>query len=305
MIFKELTLADLQDQLSNITRNFRKDRNRIKGGESTIAKAIDFERPDRFIFLTEPTNSFNTKVVNSNTFDLQQSNAYTMELQVLDMQEFKKDDYLSLGDQSLREILSDSKIRVWCDCASFHFQGFNYKLSRKNASIHPTQIKPEIWGLYHPGEIVICKHLGGLLNSLMFFVPAMLNKLRSRTLGENLTNNVKYLKRGEKMAEQDDEIAKNQKYFENMIQSLKDEKFGNKEQRQKFASMIFELCQSGDPMAKKVIKYLGDMMTDYDQGAYEPKFDSESKESENELDKKNESIRLWTPLFEESAYQIT
>ena len=127
--------------------------------------------------------------------------------------------------------------------------------------------------------------------------------------------------------ENDNEMKMNREYIENMIQGLKGENFGNKEQRQKFASSIFELCMSPDPMARKVIKYLGDMMTDYEyEESYKSKFsnlsegdaengdtdkakpdkkkngDSETEE-DSEENKKEESLKVWTPIFEDSAYK--
>ena len=129
------------------------------------------------------------------------------------------------------------------------------------------------------------------------------------------------------MAYNENDMKMSREYIENMIQGLKDESFGNKEQRQKFASSIFELCMSPDPTARKVIKYLGDMMTDYEyEEAYKSKFsdlseddmggDSSDKakgvkkkdsngeaEEGSEENQKKESIKVWTPIFEDSAYK--
>lgn len=180
--FHELKLSDLQGKMSPVTRKFRKRRSAVKGREVTLTKVVDFNFPDTFFFLTEPTESFNTQVVNPDTLslDLEPDNSYTMEIQIVDFEKKIDNDYLSVGVHKLRELLNDSDLRVWCDCPSFHPQGFNYKLSQKDASTHPTNILPTVWDKIHPNSISTCKHLGGLLNTLSFFVPAMVNKLRDK-----------------------------------------------------------------------------------------------------------------------------
>ncbi len=65
----------------------------------------------------------------------------------------------------------------------------------------------------------------------------------------------------------------------NIIAALKGEVFGNKEQRNKMAKMLLAICYSTDPEARKVAKYLGDMMTDYGE--------SSVKEENNKREGKN------------------
>ena len=48
-----------------------------------------------------------------------------------------------------------------------------------------------------------------------------------------------------------------------IIDTLKSETFKNKEMRKELAKMIHAICHSKDPEARRVAKYIGDIMSDY------------------------------------------
>jgi hypothetical protein len=66
---------------------------------------------------------------------------------------------------------------------SWHYQGFNYNLSVLGASIHPTNIEPQVWNKIH-GDALVSKHFFDLFLHIGWFINQMasslLNKLKVR-----------------------------------------------------------------------------------------------------------------------------
>lgn len=85
-----------------------------------------------------------------------------------------------------KQWLYNADFALWSNSPSFHWQGFNYKLSQLEASIFPTNIAPTSgpkgWSDRH-GNALVDKHLLELFVHIKFFInqmaSSMLNKIRS------------------------------------------------------------------------------------------------------------------------------
>jgi hypothetical protein len=64
------------------------------------------------------------------------------------------------------------------------------------------------------------------------------------------------------LIEQDDEYKPNKEIIK-LISRLRDEDFGNKEQRQVFVKIVTQLALSSDVEARRFIKELGNFASDY------------------------------------------
>lgn len=180
---EEITIAQLKGKMSAITQKYRKVRQSLKGQESKVAQVVDFKFPGTWIFLTEATYRFDTQVVDPRTLSakFKNSNVYAPTIEVVDFSKWIDNKYLDLGAKELQRIMMEADVRLWCDCPSFHYQGFNYKLAQLGAAIHPTSIPDEIWRGRHGSQGLVCKHWGGLLPYMStFYSYIMINKLKDR-----------------------------------------------------------------------------------------------------------------------------
>jgi hypothetical protein len=189
---------------SSLTKKFTKERQKIMGLESRIAKLIDciIDKEDNsitFRFLTPATEKYPDnyvfKTVNPVTKELEinASKLYTIEIKLL-----KFFDWLdttptgtSITRKDLKELFDTIEIQIWSDSPSWHYQGMNFNSSLIDGSIFPTNIAPKHWDKYH-GEYAFCdKHITGILNNQEFYfqiMGAMLTK-KLRDLGY-LTKNI-------------------------------------------------------------------------------------------------------------------
>jgi hypothetical protein len=181
--FIEFTLADLKSGIiDDFRKPFAKERQKIKGTETNVAKLVDakvFEDNIRFYWLTEPTFSKRTKVINPETLGLELSsdNYYTMEIEIVDLKKWF--DTQSLPDVTLKEfkeVMSVADAKMFCSCPSFHLQGSNFEASQLDSSVHPTEISNDWWRDYT--KSLGCKHLSNLLKNITFWYPAMLSEMR-------------------------------------------------------------------------------------------------------------------------------
>jgi len=83
--------------------------------------------------------------------------------------------------KDIKDAIRVCPVKLWSNCPSFHWQGFNYYLTQLNAAIHPTSIAPQYWNQpqFHGEDTFLDKHLTALIRNISFFfnnMAAMLNK---------------------------------------------------------------------------------------------------------------------------------
>lgn len=200
-----LTFSALKhkDNISNLTKSFRKQRNELMGTENRLAKLIDVdinkqENYVQFYFLTEATvkayppehKFFN--VDPNNQFAMKQdiSKTYTIMLRVLNFFDWLSThpNLKEITIKEIKEILEISNVKIFSDAPSFHWQGINWNLSQLDASIYPTDIAPKFWNKpnLHGDNAFLDKHTSGLLRSIDFFLNPMASMLTKKLKDRNL-----------------------------------------------------------------------------------------------------------------------
>lgn len=185
---EDLRLSDLTKHagVSDLTRIFMKDRQKIKGAGNISAKLVKMKVNKKkgwvtFVFLSEPTYTFDTQIVKLKTSDksMRKDNLYTQEIRILDIFSLLKSnpEFKSFKDVTIEEIkkvLKNADVQVSCDDPSFWWQGDAWTLTQFDASIIPCEIEPKHWGKFHNyGDNFLCKHLSLIFNSIDFYIPIM------------------------------------------------------------------------------------------------------------------------------------
>jgi len=185
---ESLVLSDLKKHagISDFTKPFMKDRQRIKGVGTKSAKLVKMKVNKKkgwitFVFLSEPTYTFNTKAVQlkTNNKTMKKDNLYTQEIRILDIFSLLKTDpnfknFKSVTIDDIKKVLKSADIKVSCDDPSFWWQGDAWTLTQFDASIVPCDIEPKRWNKYHNnGDNFLCKHLSLIFNSIDFYIPIM------------------------------------------------------------------------------------------------------------------------------------
>lgn len=196
VLLENLRFTDLMKNagMSSFTQDKRDVRNDVMPGtgESRYAKLLDVEidevndnvtftfetpvtdiYPDDYQFhMTNPDNDF---VLNKNPDEI-----YTMQFRILRFFEWLKTTPEDITNKDIEDVLEVADVQVWCSCPSMHWQGMNYILSSFDASLNPTNIAPKFWNKYHNDDNFVCKHLGGLINSIKFYIPQMRMMIKKR-----------------------------------------------------------------------------------------------------------------------------
>jgi len=192
---ENLRFSDLMKGAGNstLTTQFRKIRTKKLGSESKTAKLVGMKvnrKSDwvQFNFVTRKTpyddsNHKYTRTIPETGYSIVKdtTNLYEIKIRILNFFKLLKTtpgttqrDYSMITDKDIEDVLRVADIKVFCDCVSFQFQGFNYHLSKFSASIFPTHIPDKFWGVKHNyGDGLICKHLQGLINNIDFYIPQM------------------------------------------------------------------------------------------------------------------------------------
>jgi len=196
---ESLKLSDFKAHsgVSDFTKPFMKDRQKIKGAGNKSAKLSSVKVNKKkdyvtFIFKSKPTYNNTTEVVDPNTMSFKPGKVYTQQIRLLDffaLAETKpgfKIDELSFAE--VKEILQVADIQVWCSCGSFTYQGLSYYLTQLDGAIHINNIKPERWNTFHDvgnSTGFICKHLSLLINSIDFWINPMTSMINRVLKNEN------------------------------------------------------------------------------------------------------------------------
>ena len=189
---ENLRISDLKKHagISNFTKPFMKDRQKIKGTGNKSVKLIKMKVNRRkdyitFVFKSTPTYTSTAIAVNfPNVETTKKVKSYTQEIRILDF--FKlaetKPGYQEkeMIWKEIKEILNVSDVKLSCNCMSFQLQGFNAILTMFDAAIYPELRMPKRWNQYHKDDSFVCKHLSILITSgLNIYVnnmTSMINK---------------------------------------------------------------------------------------------------------------------------------
>ena len=137
-----------------------------------------------FMFLSEATPEINEPKKNVNpdqgfSKEDNPSKLYDLQMRFKGVDELSGQKELTL--QQVKVWMWNTDFQIWSSSPALHWQGINFSLSQIDASIHPTNIKPQHWDKIH-GETLLDKHLVDLFLNLKFFLNQMagslLNKIR-------------------------------------------------------------------------------------------------------------------------------
>lgn len=184
---ENLRIVDLQKHAgtSDFTYSFMKDRQKIKGAGNKSAKLVKIKVNKNkdwvtFVFLSEPTYTFNTKAVQLTTNDkrMKIDNLYTQQIRILNIFSLLKSNpnfksFKEVTIKEIKEVLKSADVQVSCDDPSFWWQGDAWVLTQFDASIFPCDIEPKHWRKHHFDNNYVCKHLSLILNSIDFYIPIM------------------------------------------------------------------------------------------------------------------------------------
>lgn len=198
LLLEDINLQQLlHSPVSPSIQAYSDERQKIQGPTTETTEFLDtIYDPGKdiviFKFLTEATEKYgaehpykDTNPVSTPPFGLEgnPSKSYEIWIGFYPLKE-KLTGILAGAEPSadnVKQALNDCFIRIWSSAPSFHYQGFNFNLSRKGAALFPTNMPPEKWKNVH-GQGLLDKHTLELVTSLPFymnqFAQAVLNKIR-------------------------------------------------------------------------------------------------------------------------------
>lgn len=192
LIQENLRLVDLSKHvgLSDFTKKWKQDRLKKKGSGVKSSKLIKMKVNRKsdyisFIFLSEPTYTFNTQIVKLKTADksMKKDNLYTEEIRFANVFSLLKTNpnfknFKTVTIEEIKEVLKNCDIFLSCDCGSFWYQGFDYYLTILDAAIVPCTIEPERWDKIHnAGDSIVCKHISLIVAQQKFYLNNMSSML--------------------------------------------------------------------------------------------------------------------------------
>lgn len=198
-------MSDLMDKsgLSDFTRPFEQERQRIMGGANKNTKLIQVDFDDEynpiFSWLADATDKYGEdhkykEVDPENGFKIidDPSKTYTLKIKILDFLDWLNThpDIKSVKEKDVKEILDVANIQAFSSSPGFMYQGLNYNLSVLDGSLYPTDIAPTPgprgW-LDRQGDMAFTdKHLTQLFSSMKFWYSPMASMLTKRLREEGL-----------------------------------------------------------------------------------------------------------------------
>ena len=209
IILDEMTLPELRDQdkyLSDFTKGTKEERKKIQNTANINSKFLETKIDEdegsvTFKFLTEATELLqgNKKMnkdeqkyqIDPNTKEKQKNPSHTYEIwiKVLNVLPTKENEGWieaydienePVSNPQLKEIMNVADIQIFSNDPSFLFQGFQYNLTVKDASIFPENRKPKRWNKIHGETALLTKHIAQLFTSMDFFLPQMASSLNDK-----------------------------------------------------------------------------------------------------------------------------
>lgn len=177
LVKENLRISDLKKHagISDFTKPFMKDRQKIKGtgAKSAKIKSMKINRKADYItftFTSIPTYTKTAMAVSFPDVDKEKRvRAYTQEIRILDFFALAetKPGYVKneISPQEIKEILNVADVKLSCNCKSYQLQGFNAILTTFDASIYPELRLPKRWDKLHKDDSLVCKHLSILITS--------------------------------------------------------------------------------------------------------------------------------------------
>jgi len=208
-----LRLSDLKKHsgISNLTTKFKNIRSKKVGPGNKSSKLVQMKVNKSkgyitFIFSSTPTNKDEILITNpKNNFKpyKKEYSAYTEMVRIKDIFGLLKTkpgftSYQDLTIEDIKDVLRGADVSVFCDCFSYHWQGFNYYSSLFDASVFPTNIPPTDktgpngkvigWKSRHnAGDSIVCKHLSMILSQSNLFVNNMASMIYKYLQGQKTT----------------------------------------------------------------------------------------------------------------------
>lgn len=174
----EMSLKALSTRISPSIKNTQFHRKETLGREFNLSNIISIDlKPPNVMFTWHVTPTF-AKVVNVvdphlHQFKAKKDKKYELQVLILDFYKLKKNKKLKqLTVDDLTRIINLADVKVWSSSPSFHYQGFNYRLSKIKSSIYPTTIPDTKWRETHKNAL-IDKHLYLVFKDVKDWIPQM------------------------------------------------------------------------------------------------------------------------------------
>jgi hypothetical protein len=188
--------------MSDFTKKFKKERNKIMGRENSIAKLVKcsvFRKKGyiEFFWKVPATDKYGDvyqfKQALPADFSLHNNprKVYTVGLRILDffkwLETYPKGYEITRKD--LKDILTISNIQFFSSSPSWWWQGMAWNATQVDAAMYPCPIAPQRWNANHlhgDGNAFLDKAAQGVLNSLGFFLNNMSAKLNVELKGKGI-----------------------------------------------------------------------------------------------------------------------
>jgi len=191
--FSKHTLASPQNL------QYSQERRVIQGDSPQSTKMVDISIGNNdvtFFYLTEATEKYGDDheyldADPKKNFQLERdpSALYEIQLRFLNLRSLTKNKDITLND--VKNWLWSTDIQMWSNAPSFHWQGFNKKLTNLNMAINPWNGQDTgKWDKIH-GDGLVDKHLFDLFLHVKFFINLMAGQLLNRLRTQGYVNKYK------------------------------------------------------------------------------------------------------------------
>lgn len=167
------------------------DENIVTDKQTKPAGAKDTGESYKF----KPSNEMNKKTVKyevdpkTKRKKINPSHIYEIQIKVMNVLPNDRDEGLlnkinpekvPLKNKDLKAILKQADIKIWSSDPSFLFQGFQYWLTMKGASIYSETRRPRRWNKIHGDGKLLTKHIAQLLDNIEFYLNQMTSSFNNK-----------------------------------------------------------------------------------------------------------------------------
>ena len=187
LIIENITFQSLlRTPVDNVTNTYAAEKELIQGPAALITEVVEVtydKNKDSVLvkLLTEATEKYPPHYTYSSTDattkTLHQNPSKTYEIW-LEFSPFKKILGKKTSQKEIYNALLQCDVKIWCDSPSFHWQGYNYNLSKVGGALFPTNIPPERWQKIHK-DTLLDKHLVQVIRSFPHFASQIINQLKN------------------------------------------------------------------------------------------------------------------------------
>lgn len=193
-MLNEITLSDLNRNqgISDFTKVFKKERNKIMGSETKNSKFIEvkFNKDEDYIdcyWLITPTEkkyppNYKYKEVDPYTHKLidNPSKTYTFILRIMNFFSLLATTPNKITNKDIEDVIRIADLKIWDSNPSFQYQQMNWHLSDLDSSIFPTTIPPKRWNKIHGEPTFLGKHSQSIINQINFFIPMIRMSIKKK-----------------------------------------------------------------------------------------------------------------------------